>query len=128
MDTARHLMPRRPRALRSSLPMWAREKKDTRLEYRLYSSAGPGQAWAVRVQVDAAASRASVFTELLKARDELRGMKAPRLTPTRAEDVVDIRSVSPLPAAPVAAAPVPEPDVGAHDGVLPTDLAQLALF
>lgn len=128
METARQLMPRRPRALRSTLPMWAREKKDAVLEYRLYSPAGPGQAWAVRVQVDAAASRSMVVTELLKARSELRSMKPPRLASGRAEEaVLAVEECVPLPALP-ATTPDSAREPDAQDGVLPSDLAQLALF
>jgi hypothetical protein len=108
--------------------MWAREKKDALLEYRLYSPAGAGQAWAVRVQVDAAAPRSVVVTELLKARSELRGMKPPRLASGRAEEAVDaVDGCEPLPALP-ATSPVIVREPDTQDEVLPSDLAQMVLF
>lgn len=108
--------------------MWAREKKDALLEYRLYSPAGPGQAWVVRVQVDAAAPRSVVVTELIKARSELRGMKPPRLLSCRAEEAVDaVDECESLPVLP-SMSPVIAREPHALDEVLPSDVAQMALF
>lgn len=127
METARHLMPRRPRALRSTLPMWARETKDARLEYRLYAPAGPGQAWAVRIELDACAPRSAIVTQLRSARAELRGVNASRMAPARAEDAVQVFDDclpvnDPSLARPGAAGVEPREDV------LPSELAQMALF